>query len=84
MSKLIVNMNGDTAADLEKQFSDVLVAAEALCQALNKVECHGRNYPNGGQGGDILYRRTFWSSSNDIKNWALDMVLHVRKSAGVE
>ena len=79
MSSLIVNHNGDTAEALLKQYHEVLEAAQELGKAISRVECHGRNYPNGGRKADLEVKAAVLMGSASLVEWAEAMVLYIQQ-----
>ncbi len=59
----VVNMNGNTKADLVKQAMEIHHALEAACRALAESDlAHGRNFQSVGAGASYVAARNQRSS----------------------
>lgn len=74
MARFKVNMNGDTALTLVKQYQSVVEEARELENALRNAAPNGRNYQTCESDVDMLADMEEWKihlkAVRDVQDWA--------------
>jgi len=75
----VVNLNGDTRADLIAQYSEVAKAARALLESMARSAPHGRNYPALGFNNAREAHFERWRVVAQLEEEYMQMALAIHK-----